>query len=107
METKKVTYHVKLVAEYEDGMGYTTYVFENLEYIDIDDKYKMCVKFPNWNQGSIKLGDLGYVSLRYVEEGIDKWYDGTDFIPYRFTDLIFLKFIHERPVLNDGKILLD
>lgn len=95
------------MAEYEDEMGYTTYVFENLEYIDIDCKYLMCVKFPNWNQGSIKLGDLGYVSLRYVEEGIDKWYDGTDFIPYRFTDLIFLKFIHEKPVLNNGEILLD
>lgn len=67
----------------------------------------MCVRFPNWNQCSMKLGDVGYVSLRYVEEGIDKWYDGTDFVPYKETNIIFLKFIHEKPSLECGQILLD
>lgn len=106
METKEITYHAKLVAEYEDGMGYISYVFECLEYNNPDYKYIMCVRFPNWNQGSIKLGDVGYVSVRYVEEGVDKWYDGTDFIPYKETNIIFLKFIHEKPIPN-GQILLD
>lgn len=107
METKEVTYHVKFVAEYEDGMGYANYVFECLEYDNLDYKYIMCVRFPNWNQCSMKLGDVGYVSLRYVEEGIDKWYDGKDFVPYKETNIIFLKFIHEKPSLECGQILLD
>ncbi|WP_370841581.1 hypothetical protein [Gemmiger formicilis] len=55
----------------------------------------------------MKLGDVGYVSLRYVEEGIDKWYDGKDFVPYKDSNIIFLKFIHEKPIIEDGQILLD
>lgn len=107
METKEVTYHVKFVAECEDEMGYANYVFERLEYDNLDYKDIMCVRFPNWNQCSMKLGDVGYVSLRYVEEGIDKWYDGTDLVPYKETNIIFLKFIHEKPSLECGQILLD
>lgn len=38
METKEVTYHAKLVAFSEDGMGYINYVFERLEYDSIDYK---------------------------------------------------------------------
>lgn len=87
-------------------MGYINYVFEHLEYTNIDYKYIMCVRFPNWNQGSMSLGDVGYVSLRFVEGGVDKWYDGSDFIPYKDTNIIFLKFIREKNVL-DKKILLD
>lgn len=107
MEAKEVTYHAKLVAFSEDGMGYINYVFERLEYDSIDYKNIMCVRFPNWNQGSIKLGDAGYVSIRYVEEGIDKWYDGRDLVPYKDSNLIFLKFIHEKPIIENGQILLD
>lgn len=106
METKEVTYHAKLVAVYEDGMGYTNYVFERLEYNDIDFKNIMCVRFPNWNQSTIKLGDVGYVSVRYVEEGVDKWFDGEKFIPYKYTNIVFLKFVHEKPI-TDGQIILD
>lgn len=106
METKEITYHAKLVAEYDDEMGYINYVFENLEYEDIDNKYIMCVQFPNWNQCSFKINDVGYVSVRYVEEGADKWFDGTDFVPYKYTNVIFLKFIHEKVEYN-GQILLD
>ncbi len=106
METKEITYHVKLLAEFEDGMGYITYVFERFEYDNLDNKYIMCVRFPNWNQGPINLGDVGYISVRYVEGGVDKWYDGTNFVPYKEPNIIFLKFIHEKPI-SDGQILLD
>ena len=39
METKEITLHVKFVAECTDGMGYTNYVFEDLEYKYFLQKY--------------------------------------------------------------------
>ena len=33
---QEVTYHVKFIAECYDSAGYSNYVFENLEYTDID-----------------------------------------------------------------------
>ena len=44
------TYYVKLNAKYSDIGDYTTYVFENLDSSDYNNKYLMCVQFPNWNQ---------------------------------------------------------
>ena len=93
--------HAKLEVLYEDLCGYTTYVFRDLE----SDRYIMCVKFPNWNQSVINIGDTGFLRVRYVEEGKDEWYDGTDLIKYKNTDIIFLKFVHEKSKIND--IILD
>lgn len=100
---QEVTYHVKFIAECYDSAGYSNYVFENLEYTDIDYKYIMCVRFPNWDQEYFKIGDVGYLNVRYVQGGIDKWFDGTSFNFYKYTNIIFLKFIQEQPVvkLND------
>ena len=88
-------------------MGYTNYVFEDLEFTDYDYKYIMCVRFPNWNQTSFDYGDIGYVTVRYIREGIDTWYDGKEFIPYKYTNLVFLKFIHEKPEISVSEIKLD
>lgn len=107
METKEITYHVKFIAEGDEGNGYMLYVFERLEYDNLDDKYIMCVKFPNWHYLSFKLGDIGYVSVRYVEEGKDKWFDGTDFIPFKNSHIIFLKFVHDKVILVDNKMIID
>lgn len=107
METQTVTYHVKFVAYCEDGMGYINYVFENLNYQDLDDQYIMCVRFPNWNQALFKIDDIGYVTIRYVREGIDQWYDGKEFVTYKYTNLVFLKFIPEKPKVGTTEILLD
>lgn len=107
METQTVTYHVKFVAYCEDGMGYINYVFEDLEFQDYDYKYIMCVRFPNWDQAPFNIGDVGYVTVRYVREGIDKWYDGKEFVTYKYTNLIFLKFIPEKPKVETAEILLD
>ena len=107
METKEITLHVKFVAECTDGMGYTNYVFEDLEYQDYDYKYIMCVRFPNWNQATFKLDDEGYVTVRYVREGVDKWYDGKEFIAYKYTNLVFLKFIPLKPKVDISEIILD
>lgn len=107
METKEITYRVRLEAEDHDSMGYITYVFENLNCIDPDYQFIMCVRFPNWNQKAIELGDTGYLSIRYVIEGVDVWYDGKSFVPYKYTNLIFLKFVLEKKKIVGNEILID
>ena len=106
MQTKEITYHVRLATKCEEGMGYVNYVFENLDFQDYDYQYFMCVKFPNWDSCEIEKGDVGYVTVKYVREGVDKWYDGKEFVTYKYTNIIFLKFIreYEKPVLNAIKI---
>lgn len=98
METKEITYYAKLVAMQNDAMDYTNYVFENLNYTNPDYQYIMCVKFPNWNQSTISINDVGYVTFKYVEAGIDKWYDGNDFNTYKYTNIVFLKFVPHKEI---------
>lgn len=104
---EQVTIHAKLVAKQSDGMGYTNYVFEDLETTNPDFKYVMCVRFPNWEHGSVDLDEVGYLNIRYVEEGVDKWFDGKDLIPYKYTNVIFLKFIEEKPKVNLDEIIIN
>ena len=104
---EQITIHAKLVSEQTDGMGYTNYVFEDIEAKDNDFKYIMCVRFPNWEQGPINLNDIGYLNIRYVEEGVDKWFDGTNFIPYKYTNIIFIKFIKEKPKVDIKEIIIN
>ena len=91
----ETTIYAKFIAESIDFMGYTSYVFENLESTCWDNKYIMCVRFPNWNQASFNIGDTGYLNVRYVEQGVDKWFDGENFNFYRYTNVIFMKFINQ------------
>ena len=108
METNEITIHAKLVAYVNEGMGYTTYVFENLEFNnDYDFQYIMCVCFPNWEGILPKNGDEGYVSLRYIQAGIDKWFNGKEFIPYNYTNVQFLKFIPIQPKQTKQALTLD
>ena len=97
---EEVTLHVKLNAKYIDIGDYTTYVFENLDYKDYDSQYIMCVQFPNWNQSPIEIGDIGYVNIRYVKEGISQWFDGEKMNVYKYTNVVFLKFIKEQEQIN-------
>lgn len=101
------TYYVKLIAQQFDSLGYINYVFENLEYNNIDNHYIMCVRFPNWDQIPININDVGYLNIKYVEAGIDKWYNGTDFVPYKYTNVIFIKFIHEKNNIDKDNIIID
>lgn len=108
METNEITIHAKLVAYVNEGMGYTTYVFENLEFNnDYDFQYIMCVCFPNWEGILPKNGDEGYVSLRYIQAGIDKWFNGKEFIPYNYTNVQFLKFIPIQAKQTKQALTLD
>lgn len=104
---EQITIHAKLVAEQSDGMGYTNYVFEDLEAINMDFKYVMCVRFPNWDQKTINLEDTGFLNIRYVEGGVDKWFDGESLVPYKYTNVIFLKFIEEKPKIELDNIIIN
>ena len=97
---EEITYRAQLIAKNIDFEGYITYVFQNLNNQNLDDKYIMCVQFPNWNQSNINLGEIGYISVRYVKEGISQWYDGKEMHVYRYTNIIFLKFIKEPKNVN-------
>ena len=103
----EVTYRVKFLAESVDCMNYCTYVFENLDYDSWDNHYIMCVRFPNWSQATFNIGDIGYLNVRYVEAGVDKWFDGTDFNSYRYTNVIFMKFILEKPMVITSEVIID
>lgn len=55
----------------------------------------MCIRFKNWEHRNIDIGEIGYLTYREVEEGKDHWYDRdtNTFIPYNYTNLIFIKFV--------------
>lgn len=103
----EVTYRVKFLAESMDCMNYRSYVFENLDYTCCENHYIMCVRFPNWSQTTFNIGDVGYLNVRYVEAGVDKWFDGKDFNSYRYTNVIFMKFILEKPMVITSEVILD
>ena len=102
---EELTLHVKLVAKAVDIGGYINYVFENLKFKSFEDQFVMCVQFHNWNQSTIEIGDTGYVSLRYVKEGVSQWFDGTSMQVYKYTNIIFLKFIPEVQQANETFIV--
>ena len=103
---EEVTLHVKLKAKYIDIGDYITYVFENLRPHYWEYNFIMCVQFPNWNQSEISVGDVGYVSVRYVEEGVTQWYDGEKMNVYKHTNVVFLKFVKESGKV-DKEFLID
>jgi hypothetical protein len=107
METKTVTYRVELAIEDYDSFGYINYVFNRLDHHDFDDEFLLCTRFPNWEQKFFKVGDIGFVTVRYVQEGVDKWYDGKDLNFYKKTNLIFLKFIPLKSRVDTSEIILD
>lgn len=102
---KELTFKGKLIAKSSGWMGYITYVFENLEALEPDLKYVMCVQFPNWDQPHISLGDRGFTHVRFVQEGVDTWFNGSSYIPYRNTDVHFIRFIPEGKIPED--VVLD
>lgn len=83
------------MAKEHDFGGYTTYVFQNLESKSVYDKYLMCTRWPNWEHRNLDLGETGYLTYKEVVAGVDTWYDGTSFIPYNYTNIIFIKFVKE------------
>lgn len=103
---EEIALYVQLKAKDIDMGGYITYVFENINHTDYENQYVMCVQFPNWNQSEIQIGDMGYVNVRYVKEGISQWYDGEKMNFYKYTNIVFLKFVKDPEKVNK-EILID
>ena len=82
-----------LEAKVDEGMGYTTYVFRNIEENRWDTKYKMVTRCPNWNHRSINIGEEGFLTYDDHVAGKSQWFDGKDLQFYRYTMSQFLKFV--------------
>ena len=92
------TIKAKLLTYREDYGGYILYVFENLESKDWTSKYKMTVRFPNWDCPFIGIGDIGYLNYKEVVAGESTWWDkdSQSMKYYNYTNCIFENFIHEQ-----------
>ena len=78
-----MTVLARLVASEEDYLGYITYVFECLDKEIVNDsKY-----------------------FFEVQAGIDKWFDGSKMIPYKYSGGHFIKFI-KKPDPKDYKYIM-
>lgn len=97
----------KLIAQNCDISGYITYVFLNLDYKKGNSKYYMCVRFPNWESPSLKLGDEGYIHLEERRAGIDEWWDGSKFTKYNYDNIQFIKFVPKPKEEDFGKYIID
>lgn len=91
----------KLVTLREDIGGYIIYVFELPEGKLPYDKYIMCTRFPNWESPILHIGDVGYLKYREVDAGVDKWFNGSEFIPYKYTGIHFIDFVNKKEKLDD------
>lgn len=98
-----------LVAQQKDECGYITYGFKLVEDKDIEivgSQYAVCVRFPNWNAASMKIGDSGILHFVEITAGTDKWFDGNNFNSYRYNNWQFIKFMPIREN-NIDDIILD
>lgn len=101
-----MTVLAKLVASEEGALGYITYVFECLDADVIKEtRYIMCTRYPNWDHRRIEIGEIGFLNFFEIKAGIDKWFDGTKLVPYRYSNIQFMKFI-EKPVEKSHKFTM-
>lgn len=88
-----------LVAQETDSQGYTTYVFQLADKMDIEKyqtKYIMCTRWPNWDHRVLNNFEVGYLDCKECRAGIDTYYDGEKFIPYRYNSVQFNKFVNKQ-----------
>lgn len=91
-----ITTRAKLLAEVEDGLGYTSYVFECLdEDMMKETRYIVAKKFPNWDHRNIEIGETGFLTFTELRAGVSTWFDGEKMIPYQYNDIQFIQFIAE------------
>ena len=100
-----ITIFSKLLAKLDEGLGYTTYVFQNLEESGWDRKYCMVTRCPNWDHRVINIGEEGYLTYEDHIAGDSKWFDGQNFQFYRYTMSQFMKFIAKPTELKEEFIM--
>lgn len=97
---------VELVAKMTDEHDYTTYVFKCLEEEMIQQTpYIMCTKWRNWDSKEIKLGEIGYLECVEIQAGVDKWFNGKEFVPYSYNNIQFIRFV-PKPKEEDEEYIL-
>ena len=71
-----------------------------------DYKYVMCVRFPNWEQNIIEIGDEGFLHYKEIIPGVNKWFDGKEFVDYNsFEGFQFIKFVKKLPKKEEIYVL--
>lgn len=100
-----ITIFSKLRAKLDEGMGYVTYVFENLEEDNWKTKYRMVTRCPNWDHRAINIGEEGFLTYEDHIAGDSKWFDGKNFNYYRYTMSQFMKFIAKPTETKDEFIM--
>ena len=89
------TIHCKVLALEHDILDYHTIVVENLDDASFGQHYIMCTIWPNWQSRIPEIGESGFLLYKVVQAGVDTWFDGNNFIPYNYTNVVFIKFIKE------------
>ena len=103
------TIKCKLVAKEQDILNYQTLVFQSLEInCPFGHSYCMVVVFPNWQSRIPEIDEIGYLMYDEVEGGIDTYYNRcTDaVVKYNFSNLIFKKFVKEKPDNSNKDIII-
>jgi len=91
-----MTVYGEIAAVQEDINGYINYVIEI--YTDIEQqllgyKHVACTRYPNWECKELHVGDKGFFTFEIRRAGIDKWFDGTNLIPYNYDSIQFINYI--------------
>ena len=66
----------------------------------------MITRWPNWQHSNIDIGEIGYVTYKEVIAGQDTWWDGTKFVPYNYTNIVFIKFVRKKSDTSQKDIIL-
>lgn len=100
------TIKAQLVAKEIDLLNYTTVVFKSIEPAPFGYNYLMCIIYPNWESRIPEIGETGYLNYKECKAG-DTWYDNQTgkFIPYKFNNLQFIKFVEEKDNLKKDIII--
>ena len=103
------TIYCQLIAKEPDIGGYTTYVFKNVENsCPFGHRYVMVTRLPNWNHKDLDINGIGYLTYQEVIAGESTWYNGTEMVPYNYTNIYFIKFVSKdnSKNMNNEKIIL-
>ena len=82
------------VIEKEDG-NYKNYIFADL---DSPGDYYLITQYPNWEQKTINIDDIGYLTFYIIIAGKSKYFENKNieipsFSYYKYTHLALVKFI--------------
>ena len=99
---KQIVIKAKFIQGYTDFSGYTIYVFENLESDYWDNKYVMCVRYPNWEGEEPQSNIIGFLQYTYIYAGTSYFnrITGKNNI-YEYDHVRFDKFL---PLVREEKI---